>query len=73
MEGTLKCEQHRTSCIINHVTKIILKVITERIRNKIRPEIAEEQFGFVANSGTTNAIFTLNRIHFFYKKTVILP
>ena len=62
MEGTLKCEQHRTISIINHITKIIFKVITERIRSRIRPEMAEEQFGFVANSGPTNAIFTLNRI-----------
>ena len=62
VEGTLKCEQHRTISIINHIAKIILKVTTERIRSKIRPEIAEEQFGFVANSGTTNAIFTLNRV-----------
>ena len=62
VEGTLKCEQHRTISIINHITKIILKVITERIRSRIRPEIAEEQFGFVTNSRTTNAIFTLNRI-----------
>ena len=62
MEGTLKCEQHRTISIINHITEIILKVKTERIRSRIRPEMAEEQFGFVANSGTTNAIFTLNRI-----------
>ena len=37
-------------------------MITEGIRSKIRPEIVEEQFGFVTNSGTTNAIFTLNRI-----------
>ena len=37
-------------------------MITERIRSRIRPEIAEEQFGFVANSGTTNAIFTLHRL-----------
>ena len=62
VEGTLKCEQHRTISIINHITKIILKVITERIKSRIRPEMAKEQFGFVANSGTTNAIFTLNRI-----------
>ena len=62
VEGTLKCKQHRTISIMNHIAKIILRVITERIRSKIRPEIAEEQFGFVANSGTTNAIFTLNRL-----------
>ena len=62
VEGTLKYEQHQTISIINHITKIILKVITERIRSRIRPEMAEEQFGFVANSGTTNAIVTLNRV-----------
>ena len=39
VEGTLKCEQHRTISIINHITKTILKVTTERTRSKIRPEI----------------------------------
>ena len=62
LQTNLKCEQHRTISIINHIAKIILKVLTEIIRNKIRPEIAEEQFGFVANSGTSNPIFRLNRI-----------
>jgi len=45
--GTLKCEQHRTISIINHKAKIILRVIIERMRSKIRPEISEEQLGFV--------------------------
>ena len=62
IEGTLKFEQYQTISIINHIAMIFLKVMTERIRNKIRPEIAEEQFAFVANSGTTNALFTYNRI-----------
>ena len=61
VEGTLKCEQHRTIGILNHIAKIILKVLTKRVRSKIRPGIAEEQIGFAANSGTTNAIFTLKR------------
>ena len=60
--GTRKCEQHRTISIINHTAKIILRVIIERMRSKIRPEISEEQFGFVKNSGTINAIFVLNRL-----------
>ena len=40
----------------------ILRVIIEGMRSKIRPEISEEQFGFVKNSGTINAIFALNRL-----------
>ena len=32
------------------------------VRNKIRPEIAEEQCGFVEGKGTSNAIFMLRTI-----------
>ena len=60
--GTRNCEQHTTISIINHMAKIILRVIIERMRSKIRPEISEEQFGFVKNSGTINTIFALNRL-----------
>ena len=37
-------------------------MISERMINKVRPETAEEQFGFLANSGTNDVLFTLNRI-----------
>ena len=33
-----------------------------RVRNKINPEIAEEQCGFVEGKGTTNAIFILRTL-----------
>ena len=33
-----------------------------RVRNKVRPEIAEEQCGFVEGKGTSNAIFMLRTI-----------
>ena len=33
-----------------------------RVRNKINPEISEEQFGFVEGKGTTNAIFILRTL-----------
>lgn len=57
--GTLQCNKHRTISIMSHITKIILRVILTRIRNKLRPEISDEQYGFVAGKGTTNAIFSL--------------
>ena len=44
------------------MAKIILRVIIERMRSKIRPEISEEQYDFVKNSGTINSIFALNRV-----------
>ncbi|GFO35585.1 neurexin [Plakobranchus ocellatus] len=36
---------------MSHITKILLKIIMLRIRNKIKPEIAEEQCGFVEDKG----------------------
>ena len=57
--GTMECEKHRTISIMSQLGKIILRVILNRIRSKIRPEIAEEQYGFVKGKGTANAIFLL--------------
>ena len=62
VEGTLECGKHRTISIISQVTKIMLRVILKRIRSKIRPEISEEQFGFVSGKGTRNAIFCLRTL-----------
>lgn len=42
--------------------KVILKVILERMRNKIKLEIARTQTGFIAGKGTRNAIFMLRTI-----------
>ncbi|GFN77761.1 endonuclease-reverse transcriptase [Plakobranchus ocellatus] len=47
---------------MSHITKILLKIIMLRIRNKIKPEIAEEQCGFVEDKGTSNAIYILRTL-----------
>ena len=60
--GTTDCECHRTISLMSHTLKILLKILMARLRNKIRPEISETQFGFVANKGTTNAIFTMTML-----------
>ncbi|GFO06958.1 LINE-1 reverse transcriptase [Plakobranchus ocellatus] len=44
------------------ITKLLLKIIMLRIRNKIKPEIAEEQCGFVEDKGTSNAIYILRTL-----------
>ncbi|GFR64254.1 RNA-directed DNA polymerase from mobile element jockey-like [Elysia marginata] len=54
-----ECENHRTISLMSHTLKLLLKIVLTTIRSKIKPEISETQFGFVANKGTTNAIFTM--------------
>ncbi|GFO36321.1 endonuclease-reverse transcriptase [Plakobranchus ocellatus] len=60
--GATECELHRTISLMSHITKILLKIIMLRIRNKIKPEIAEEQCGFVEDQGTSNAIYILRTL-----------
>lgn len=54
IQRTLECNKHRTTRITNHLTKIILRVITIRIRGKTEPEIAVGRCGFT--EGTRNDI-----------------
>ena len=44
---------------MSHVIKILLKICVLRMKNKIHPEIAEEQYGFQPDKSTRNAIFFL--------------
>ena len=60
--GAMECNKHRTISVMSQLGKIVLRIILNRIRNKIRPEIAEEQYGFVKGKGTTNAIFLLRML-----------
>ena len=47
---------------MSHVTKIIPRVLLLRLRSSIQPEIGRDQFGFVEDAGTRNAIFVLRVI-----------
>uniref|UniRef100_A0A0B7BSF4 Reverse transcriptase domain-containing protein n=2 Tax=Arion vulgaris TaxID=1028688 RepID=A0A0B7BSF4_9EUPU len=60
--GTIECEEHRTISLMSHVTKLLFSIIMRRVRNKIRPEVKEEQCGFVERRGTNNAIYTIRTI-----------
>lgn len=55
----METNKHRTISIMGHLTKIILRVCTTSIRNKIRSEFAVEQYGFSRDKGTINAIFLI--------------
>ena len=47
---------------MSYMTKILLTISMQRVRNKIRPEIANGQYGFMNDRGTSNAIFILNNL-----------
>ena len=55
---TVEFDQHRTMSLVSHLTKVMLRVLMNRMRNKILPEISETQFGFMADKGTRNTIFS---------------
>ena len=44
---------------MSHMTKILIRVVMKRTKNRIWPEIDEEQYGFVQDAGMQNAIFTI--------------
>ena len=47
---------------MNHSTKILLRITVNRIKNAIRAEVNECQYGFMPDKGTQNAVYVLNRI-----------
>ena len=62
VNGTIKCEKHRTISLMSHVTKLVLRIVINRIRGRTLHEIVLEQYGFIPDKGTGNAIFVL-RMH----------
>ena len=62
LNGMLKCEKHRTISLMSHVTKLVLRIVINRIRGRTLDEIAPVQYGFMPDKGTGNAIFVLRRL-----------
>ncbi|XP_037790514.1 uncharacterized protein LOC119585851 [Penaeus monodon] len=48
--------------LISHASKILLEILRQRLQYYLAPEIAEEQFGFTAGKGTTDAILAVRNI-----------
>ena len=62
VNGTIKCEKNRTISLMNHVTKLVLHIVINRIRGRTLDKIAPVQYGFMPDKGTGNAIFVLRRL-----------
>ena len=59
-KGNLQlCQKYRTASLISHSSKVMLKVILNRLKPQAEEIIAEEQAGFRAGRSTTEQIFDL--------------
>ena len=58
----LRSCNYRTISLMSHMTKVTLKILLQRMRGRTKGETSEEQFGFMPDKGTRNAIFTLRMI-----------
>ena len=56
------CTEFRTISLMSHVTKLLLKVIQQRITDKIDNEVSRLQSGFRPGTGTREGIFNLRTI-----------
>ena len=57
-----ECQFFRKIRLMNHATKVIQKVLYNRMKKTIRSKINDCQFGFLQDRGTRNAIVTLRCI-----------
>ena len=59
-KGNLQlCQNYRTISLISHPSKVMLKIILNRLQPQAEVIIAEEQAGFRAGRSTTDQIFNL--------------
>ena len=62
VKGTAKCEKHRTISLMSHVTKLVLRVIMNRLTGRTVSYISDVQYGSMPDRGTRNAILVLRRL-----------
>ena len=58
----IKREKHRIISLMSHVTKLVLRIVINRIRRRTLHEIAPEQYGVMPDKRTGNAIFVLRNL-----------
>ena len=58
----IECGNYRTISVMSHTTKLLLKVLLNRLKSSIHQEINECQYGFMPDKGTRNAVFVLKNL-----------
>src|SRR6476469_3847903 len=60
--NAVECSDHRTISLISHASKILLKILANRIEAKARDFIGRNQFGLRKGCGTRDAIGVMRMI-----------
>jgi len=55
----MKCQLNGTISLMSHLTKLVVRVLLGRLRGRTSGEVAEEQYGFMPDKGTRNAVFMM--------------
>ena len=59
-KGDMKqCGNYRTIALVSHASKVLLRIILERIRLKTETEIVDEQAGFRQGRGARDQVTNL--------------
>ena len=61
-QNAVECADHRTISLISHASKIMLRILTNRIEAKAKDFIGKNQFGFRKGCGTREAIGVLRML-----------
>ena len=56
------CDKHRIISLMSQITKLILRILLNRAREKIKDKVADVQYGFKPGKGTRNAIFVVRML-----------
>ena len=69
-----KCQNYRTISLISHSSKVMLKIILNRLKNEAEEHLAEGQAGFRPGRSTVEQIFNCRIMmekHLQYKKKTL--
>lgn len=58
--NAMQCSDHRTISLMSHLLKVFLRVIHNRIYQKLDMDIEDTQMGFRKGLGTREALFAIN-------------
>ena len=58
--GLTECSNYRTIALLNHMCKVLMMVLLERLKPKVEEYLAEEQAGFRRDRNTTQQILLVS-------------
>ena len=62
VKGAVRCEDHRMIALISHASKMLLRILLNRMKFAAEEQIADVQMGFRQGVGKTDQIFNLRII-----------